>query len=1253
MAVGVAPETATASPSNQNEPVKEEENETFSIQNLEPSSLGNVGLLRYRGTFANVDATFLLDCGASNFFVSYRFLQANGLLSQIKTLSPAQSQVQVASGPNVAAHGWVRVKITLDGYDDYVSAAVVDLHKGTDFILGLNWLKKYNPEVDWCDETIQFDKDGRQISLQSKRNAPLAGTATLLDEPILYSAKEFRRMWKEASTEERESLVGVQCFSLMFHELILMDRDAEDTKENHDWFPVPKVSEVHENARRARVLSSSLGHPSNQVQIDGLDALLKEFADVFQPPPAGVPDRQVKHTIPLEKEGEIPKSRMYRLSFRELEELRRRLDDFLKKGWIRPSVSPFGAPVLFAMKKDGGLRFCVDYRHLNNMTVKDQYTIPHAEDCLNQLSRGNVFSKIDLMDGYYQIPMDPKDAYKTAMRTRYGNFEWLVMPMGLTSAPATFQRLMNEVLRPLLDKCVVVYLDDILIYSETPEEHLRHVRQVLELLRAHSLHTKVSKCEFGMRELEFLGHIVSDRGVSVDPRKIEVIKNWPVPKDIKELRSFLGLANYSRRFISKYSLISAPLSDLLKKNPWNWSKECGDAFEKLKTCLMSAPVLAHPDPTKPFYLFFDASTTIAMGGVLCQADVENFLHPVAFESVKLKEAEKRYPVHELETYAFVHCLKRWRHYLDAQRFYVYTDNRSVETILTNTNPSHRLIRWIDWLQSFQFTIKHIPRSLNTVADAMSKCEHAKLSDLKTIEEDVDVEPIMLSTIRSTLLSDETLEKIKACYHDDPLWKDLYATMLRQKEDSEDDEIQISIQNYSLVDDFIVESQEPHRLCLPFDQELFREIMSVFHDSAVGGAHLGVEKTLDKLNATFYLNNAQKHVRDYVRTCDSCQRVKATNDKPAGLMVPLEVPQGRWTSISMDWITALPLTNNGHDAILVFVDRFTKRAHFHPCKTTDTAVDTANAFLENVVRLHGIPLSIVSDRDPRFVSDFWTAFCKLLGIQKKMSTSMHAQTDGQTERMNRTLEEMLRHYVNYQLDDWDSFLPCVEFAYNSSCNATLRMSPFEADVGFNPFGDIIWNGYKVTVRNATAEELTNRLNSIANQVRNAIRDAQRRQKLYYDKKRQEVNYDVGDMVLLDRTRINVDAYANIKKVKFLPRWCGPFKIVERIGKVAYRLELPPKSNAHDVFHVVALRKYDKAKDGRIIPTPDPVIVDGELEYEIEEILDERTRRRRTEYLVKWKGFPLHEATWEPRTNLEDCEALDRWEQAQASFKRGRV
>jgi hypothetical protein len=292
-----------------------------------------------------------------------------------------------------------------------------------------------------------------------------------------------------------------------------------------------------------------------------------------------------------------------------------------------------------------------------------------------------------------------------------------------------------------------------------PEEHAGHVREVLELLRKHNLHTKPSKCEFGMSEVEFLGHVVNENGIMVDPRKINVIRNWPGPENVKDLRSFLGLANYYRRFISKYSLIAAPLTALLRKVPWNWTSECDIAFDRLKTCLASAPVLAHPDPTKPFYLFFDASSAVAMGGVLCQLGNDEYLHPVAFESVKLKDAEKRYPVHELETYAFVHCLKRWRHYLDAQRFFVYTDNRSLETILTNTNPSHRLIRWIDWLQSFQFTIKHIPREQNVVADAMSKCEHASISDLATIGEDVVVEPIMLNLIRSTLLSDETLNKM--------------------------------------------------------------------------------------------------------------------------------------------------------------------------------------------------------------------------------------------------------------------------------------------------------------------------------------------------------------------------------------------------------------------------------------------------------------------------------------------------------------
>ena len=505
----------------------------------------------------------------------------------------------------------------------------------------------------------------------------------------------------------------------------------------------------------------TISNKDSQFQ-QAIHQLKDEFKDIFSEMPPGVPQRDVKHLIPLD-DDQVPKARPYRLSLKELEELKAQLTKLQEKGWIRPSSSQYSSPVLFVVKKDGKLRMCIDYRGLNSKTIKDQYSIPRIDECFDQLGKGKVFSKLDLASGYYQIPIADGDIHKTAFTTRYGNFEWLVMPFGLTSAPATFQRLMNTIFLELLDVCLVVYLDDILVYSETPEKHIEHLKQVFEILRRERLYAQEKKCEFGLDNLEYLGHIVGAQGLKIDQTKVKIVVDWPQPKDVKQLRSFLGLANYYRKFIQGYSVIAAPLTRLCGSVPFEWSEECEKTFKILKQRLTEAPVLAFPDLKREFVVFFDASSVIGVGGVLCQEGDDGKLHPLAFESRKLLDAEKHYPVHELELLAFVHCLKKWRHYLDFRKFKVFTDNRSLETIWTNRTPSLRIIRWLEYIQTFQFDIVHLKRELNHVADILSKAEHAGST-------------IKINRIKTHPLSENLLAEISKSYKTDFYWKDIFTKL---------------------------------------------------------------------------------------------------------------------------------------------------------------------------------------------------------------------------------------------------------------------------------------------------------------------------------------------------------------------------------------------------------------------------------------------------------------------------------------------
>ena len=406
--------------------------------------------------------------------------------------------------------------------------------------------------------------------------------------------------------------------------------------------------------------------------------IVREFVDIFPEELPGLPPvREISFEIELlPGTGPISKA-PYRMAPAELKELQIQLQELLDKGFIRPSHSLWGAPVLFVKKKDDTFRMCIDYRELNKVTIKNKYPLPRIDDLFDQLKGASVFSKIDLRSGYHQLRVKDDDITKTAFRTRYGHYEFTVMPFGLTNAPAAFMDLMNRVFRKHLDKFVIVFIDDILIYSKNQEEHEEHLKLTLQILREHQLYAKFSKCEFWLSKVHFLGHVVSAEGISVDPAKIEAVINWKAPRSVTEVRSFLGLAGYYRRFVESFSKIAAPLTALTRKGKqYEWTQKCEESFQELKRRLTSAPILIIPTSGEPLVIYSDASK-VGLGAVLMQNG-----KVVAYGSRQLKDHEKNYPTHDLEMAAVIFALKIWRLYLYGVRCEIYTDHKSLKYIFT-------------------------------------------------------------------------------------------------------------------------------------------------------------------------------------------------------------------------------------------------------------------------------------------------------------------------------------------------------------------------------------------------------------------------------------------------------------------------------------------------------------------------------------------------------------------------------------------
>jgi hypothetical protein len=873
----------------------------------------------------------------------------------------------------------------------------------------------------------------------------------------------------------------------------------------------------------------------------------------------------------------------------------------LAKGFIRHSKSPAGAPCFFVKKKDGSLRLCVDYRGLNKITVKNRYPLPLITDLVRQLSNAKFFTALDLRGAYNLVRVKKGDEWKTAFRTRYGHFEYLVMPFGLTNAPAVFQHMINDILREFLDRFVVVYLDDILIYSETKEDHENHVRVVLKKLREHKLYCKLEKCQFFETSIAYLGFYISPDGISMDPSKVSSVTDWPAPKNAHDIQVFLGFANFYRRFIKSFAKVAQPITKLLRKDTkFTWAEEQDKAFETLKSMFTTAPILAHPDPSRPFVVETDASD-YALGGVLSQYDDKRQLLPVAFYSRQLLAAERNYEIYDKELLAIHECFKEWRHFLQggSNPVTVLCDHKNLAYFMTTRHLSRRQARWALFFSEFDFVITHRPGTRNAKADMLSR-----RSDYLPLEEETshNFQQVIKPSQIMSLSIGEFQNRIKNLN-------------LQNLDESLGLEIKGGL------------AYKNDKIYVPNDA-LRLEILKDRHDSPSAG-HFGIAKTLDLVARDFWWPKMRHWITEYVKSCD-CARFKSSRHKPFGLLQPLPIPKRPWSSISTDFIVELP-PSKGFTAIAVWVCRLTKMAHFVPCSTSVTAEDTAKIFIHQVYRLHGLPEDIVSDRGTQFVSRFWTKLCNSLNIKRNLSTSFHPQSDGQTERVNQVLEQYLRCYASWHQDNWSDLLPLAEFAYNNSVHRSTGVSPFFVTYGFHPRFD----DFSTASDFASVDSWTQALAEGHKKIQDQLQKAQDIYKRFADEHRSEHSFKAGDMVWL--STINIRTTRPSKKLDF--RRLGPFKILDQVGKVSFRLQLPPSMKIHNVFHASLLEPaVSNPFSNRVIPPPPVVEVDGQDEYEVEEILDSRSYRRHGQYLVKWKGYPLAEATWEPFENLENSQDL---------------
>jgi len=716
-----------------------------------------------------------------------------------------------------------------------------------------------------------------------------------------------------------------------------------------------------------------------------------------------MPVRKVwDHAIDVKEDFKPSKVKVYLLSRNEREEVQKFVDEHLKKGYIRSSKSQQTSLVFFVGKKDGGKCIVMDYHKLNRQTVKNNYLLLLITELVDNMGSKRVFTKMDLRWGYNNVQVKEGDEWKAVFTTHVGSFEPVVMFFGMTNLPATFQAMMNEILRDMINKGkVVAFVDDVLVGTETEEGHNEVVEEVLRQLEENDLYVKPEKCMWKVRKVPFLGVVIGEGRVEMEEDKVEGVLKWPTPQCVRDVRKFLGLANYYRRFVKDFAKVALPMNRLTRKDEkWKLEDEQQAAFEQLKTVFTTRPMLVTPELDKEFRVEADTSN-FATGGVLSVKCNDDLWQPVAFISKALNETERNYEIHDKEMLGVIRCLEAWWHFLEGAKvkFEIWMDHKNLEYFMSSQNLNCRQARWTLYLSRFDFVLKHIPGSRMGKVDRLSRRSDWEKGVEGDNEERTLLKPEWVKSIRVGEVIVEginILEKIrKSEARDDKVIKAVEemkkagVKMLRDEEWREEDGLML----------------KEGKVYAPKDEALRVEIIRLHHNTPMG-EHGGQWKTAEMVTRNFWWPGVTREVKQYVEGCNTCQRNKNRTEQPAGKLMPNLIPDKAWTHIAADFIMKLPLVQ-GYDSILVVVDQFTKMAHFVPTTEKTMAEGLARLFRDNVWRLHGLPESIISDRGPQFAAGLMRELNEMLGIKTKLSTAFHPQTDGQTERMNQELEQYLR------------------------------------------------------------------------------------------------------------------------------------------------------------------------------------------------------------------------------------------------------
>ena len=947
-----------------------------------------------------------------------------------------------------------------------------------------------------------------------------------------------------------------------------------------------------------------------------LGILLRTYSDVFS---VGDHDlgctNLVRHHINT-GDGKPIKQPPRRLPIHQRDEADMQVRNMLDRGVIVKSTSPWASPIVLVKKKDNTLRFCIDYRRLNEATIKDAYPLPRIDDSLDALSGAQWFSTLDLSSGYWQVEVAKEDRAKTAFITRSGLYEFCTMPFGLCNAPATFERLMELVLSGLQWKVCLIYLDDIIVYGSTFDDELQRLEVIFSRLRKANLKLKPKKCVLFQDSVPYLGYIVSRKGVGADPAKTEQINNWPVPRNVTEVRSFVGLCSYYRRFIEGFAHIASPLHALTKVGiPFDWTTECQMAFEMLKGLLTSPPILAYPDEKKPFILDTDASD-VGIGAILSQVQGGQE-RVIAYASRSLAKAERGYCVTRKELLAVVYFVKFFKHYLYGTKFLLRTDHGSLRWLCNFRNPEGQIARWLEVLGTYDFEIQHRPGRQHGNADAMSRmpCPQCGAGVIDSTGDSKELQTKAKQMVKDNKRTNKVTAPIPG--HDEvhtyvtktPHVEDANKSWLEGWSNEKLHDLQLKDRNIQSVlawlegglprpswEDICHESQAIKTLWSQWDllkihngvlyrrwesedgfkiswqlilpSELKKEVLQKLHDDPTAG-HLGINRTLASVRARFFWYRMRFDVQQWVNKCDKCcSRKPLTKKKRAKLKqyrvgAPLE-------RIAMDILGPLPQSHSGNKYILVIADYFTKWTEAYGMPNQE-AKTVAEILVKKFICRFGTPRQLHTDQGRNFESLLMQEVCQLLGIDKTRTSPYHPESDGLVERFNRTVEAMLSLYVSENHRDWDEYLPCLMMAYRATPQESIQCTPNMLMLGREvevPLDLMIGQPPAEMPTEVTeyAQVLREKMEKAHDYARQHLAKSAVRQKRYYDHKVKEMLFNRGDMVWLYTPAVKKGHSKKLQRY-----WTGPFAVVDRLSDTIYRIQ-KSKAAKPKVVHRNRLNKY---------------------------------------------------------------------------------